>query len=76
MDEEVPEIEINANFPECPHCKRICEDAYDGTLEGFVEYTSVRKAWDSFHEFQYEEWRAIITCPGCGGKFQFEDASG
>ena len=75
MIDDIPVIEIDENFPQCPHCKRLCEDIYESFSNEFVKVTNVRKAWDSHHEIMYDEWLAIITCPGCGGKFQFEDAS-
>ena len=75
MSEDIPIIPIDENFPQCPHCKRFCEDVYEIFDKEFVEVADVKPAWDSYHEIRYEEWLTIITCPDCGGKFQFEDAN-
>jgi len=35
-----------------------------------------RTFYDSYFGVEIQEWNAVITCPKCNGKFQFDDASG
>ncbi len=76
IKKEIPWIEIDANFPQCPHCGRLCEDVYEHLNEHpNCEIFDVTEMYDSYYGVHYHDWRTVITCPDCSGKFQFNDGS-
>ena len=73
---EIPWIEVDINFPQCPHCGRKCEDIYEDMDDNpNLKIVDVREMYDHYYGVVYHNWRSIIICPRCGGKFQFEDGS-
>ena len=75
---EIPYIEVDADFPTCPHCGRQCSDVYESFDEENknLEIEFRRTFYDSYFGVEIQEWNAVITCPKCNGRFQFDDASG
>ena len=74
--DEIPEIEVDSGFPSCPHCGHYCGEEYEHFDETYVKTTHLRKWYDAYYGVYIDDFNVVITCPECGGKFQFDDSSG
>jgi len=75
-NDEILEIEVDANFPTCPHCGNYCGAIYEDFDEKYIKITPFRKRYDPYYGAFIDDFNVVIACPECGGKFQFDDASG